>query len=117
MHNSSTVRRPWGFYQVLLEGKAYLVKEIHVSPLEILSLQYHRHRSENWVVIEGTAVVTLDKEVITLEPSQNIFIPKKTVHRVSNPSGTKVLKIIEVQIGEHLAEDDIVRLQDKYNRT
>jgi mannose-6-phosphate isomerase-like protein (cupin superfamily) len=116
MEDSSAIRRPWGYYRVLLKNNGYQVKEIHVIPLGVLSLQFHRHRSENWVVIEGTAVVTLDDSVVTLNPSQNIFIPKQAVHRLANPSVTNELKIIEVQTGDYLEEDDIVRLQDEYER-
>lgn len=111
----STIYRPWGAYTVLEEGKRYKIKRIEVKPLEKLSLQLHYHRSEHWVIVRGTAKVTIgDKEEIVHE-GESIFVPKSAIHRVENP-GKVALEIIEVQVGEYLGEDDIVRLEDIYGR-
>lgn len=110
-----TTRRPWGSYTVLEEGKRYKIKRICVSPQAKLSLQLHYHRSEHWIVVTGTALVTInDKETIVHE-GESIFVPKSAVHRMENP-GKVGLELIEVQVGEYLGEDDIVRLEDIYGR-
>lgn len=110
-----TMQRPWGSYSVLEEGVRYKIKRICVKPLHKLSLQMHYHRSEHWVVVSGTANVTIqDKETIVHE-GESIFVPKSSIHRVENP-GKVPLEIIEVQVGEYLGEDDIVRLEDIYGR-
>ncbi len=113
VHN--TVYRPWGSYSVLREGNSYKIKSIMVKPGERLSLQYHNHRSEHWVVVEGTARVTRDKEEIDLTKDQSIYLPVKSLHRLEN-IGNEDLEIIEVQNGDYLGEDDIVRVDDDYNR-
>lgn len=110
-----TTQRPWGAYTVLLEGERYKIKKIQVHPQQKLSLQMHYHRSEHWVIVSGTAKVTIqDKETIVHE-GESIFVPKSAIHRVENP-GKVVLEIIEVQVGEYLGEDDILRLEDIYGR-
>jgi mannose-1-phosphate guanylyltransferase/mannose-6-phosphate isomerase len=110
-----TTYRPWGFYTVLEEGERYKIKRINVYPLKKLSLQMHHHRSEHWVVVKGTAKVTLgDKEVFVHE-NESVYVPKTTHHRLENP-GKVPLEIIEVQNGEYVGEDDIVRMDDDYGR-
>lgn len=111
-----TVHRPWGTYTVLDGGDGYKIKRIRVNPGAKLSLQLHHHRSEHWVVVAGTARVTKGEEVLVLRPNESTFIPLATPHRLENP-GLVPLQIIEVQNGEYLGEDDIVRFQDDYGRS
>ena len=110
------VYRPWGWYEGIDKGKSHQVKRIQVKPGEKLSLQMHHHRSEHWVVVHGVAHVTRGDEVIVLEENQSTFIPKETKHALENRSD-KPLEIIEVQSGDYLGEDDIVRFDDRYNRS
>lgn len=112
----ATVYRPWGSYRTLISGPRYLVKEITVTPGQRLSSQYHNHRAEHWVVVEGQAKIQRDDETMILEEDQSLYIPLKAVHRLEN-TGTTPLRIIEVQTGGYLAEDDIVRLDDDYRRS
>lgn len=111
----ATVQRPWGSYTVLEEGKRYKIKRIEVKPLEKLSLQLHYHRSEHWVIVKGTAQVTINGNETIVHEGESVFVPKSSTHRVENP-GKVPLEIIEVQVGEYLGEDDIVRLEDVYGR-
>lgn len=111
-----TIHRPWGAYTVLEEGERYKIKHILVQPLQKLSLQLHYHRSEHWVVIRGTAKVTLDDKEILLHENESIYVDKSTMHRLENP-GKVPLELIEVQVGEYVGEDDIVRFDDIYGRT
>jgi len=110
-----TVFRPWGWYTCLSEGEGYLTKVICVLPKQKLSIQSHNHRSEHWVVLEGKAKVILDKTENFLEPGQSIDIPLKAVHSLQNPYDSE-LKIIEVQKGDYISEDDIIRYEDIYGR-
>ncbi len=110
-----TVFRPWGFYTCLNGGEGWLSKIITVSPGHKLSLQSHNHRSEHWVVLEGTATVILDGETHTLEKRQSIDIPLKAKHSLQNHT-KEVLKILEVQKGDYIAEEDIIRYEDVYGR-
>ena len=110
-----TTHRPWGSYTVLEEGVRYKIKRICVLPLAKLSLQLHYHRSEHWIVVTGTARVTINDQEKIVHEGESIFVPKSAVHRVENP-GKVPLEIIEVQVGEYLGEDDIVRLEDIYGR-
>ncbi len=110
-----TSHRPWGYYKVLESGPRYKVKRILVDPGQILSLQLHYHRSEHWVIVKGTAKVTIGDEIKMVHENQSIYVPKGTQHRVENP-GKLPLEIIEIQTGEYLGEDDIVRLEDIYGR-
>lgn len=112
---STKVQRPWGKYEVIEEGAGYKIKKITVNPQKSLSLQSHEHRSENWVVVKGSATVTRGCDVIELTVGQSIFIPLKTKHRLQNTTGNAI-EIIEVQTGSYLGEDDIVRYQDDYGR-
>lgn len=110
-----TMYRPWGSYTLLGHGPGFKIKIIEVKPGARLSLQMHHHRSEHWVVISGTATVTRGEEVFNVHVNESTFIPPSTVHRLENP-GMIPLKIIEVQNGEYLEEDDIVRTEDDYAR-
>jgi len=110
-----TTHRPWGSYTILDQGPMYKIKSVTVNPQARLSLQMHLHRSEHWVVIAGTARVTMGEEEIFLHTNQSIDIPKSTRHRIENP-GKVPLIVIEVQNGEYLEEDDIIRFQDDYRR-
>ncbi len=110
-----TTYRPWGSYTVLEEGPRYKIKRIVVNPGERLSLQMHYHRSEHWVVVRGTAKVQIGEEEMFLHENESVFVPKSTKHRLENP-GKIPLEIIEVQNGEYLGEDDIVRFEDVYGR-
>ncbi len=109
------VFRPWGNYEVLAAGEGFQVKRIVVSPGSLLSLQLHHHRAEHWVVVSGTARVTLGEQALLLSEDQSTYIPLGTVHRLENP-GRIPLVIIEIQTGRYLGEDDIVRLDDTYGR-
>ncbi|EFL88353.1 mannose-1-phosphate guanylyltransferase/mannose-6-phosphate isomerase [Ahrensia sp. R2A130] len=109
------VQRPWGRYVILAERKDHVIKRITVNPGRSLSLQRHKHRSEHWLVQSGVATIELDGVMKTLAIGQSIDIPKGAVHALSNESD-KPLVIIEVQMGEHLSEDDIERLEDRYGR-
>ena len=110
------VYRPWGWYDSIDAGERFQVKRIVVSPGASLSLQLHRHRAEHWVVVNGVAEVTCGDTIIRLKENESTFVPVNTPHRLSNP-GTEPLEIIEVQSGDYLGEDDIVRLEDDYGRT
>ncbi len=107
--------RPWGRYTNLFEGEEFLIKELYVKPKGILSLQKHHHRAEHWLVTQGNAKITLNKETIIKKPGEHIFIPLEAIHRVQN-SGQKPVKIMEAQVGSILKETDIVRFQDVYGR-
>ena len=107
--------RPWGKYTNLFVGKNFLIKELHVKPKGILSLQKHFHRSEHWLVTKGTPKITLNKRKFTKKINENIFIPSGAIHRIENPN-KKSVKIIEAQLGSVLKESDIVRYQDIYGR-
>ena len=109
-------RRPWGNYTVLEEASSFKVKRIEVLPGKRLSYQKHSQRAEHWFVVEGTAKVTLDDKEITVRAGESIDIPIGAAHRVENP-GDEDLIFIEVQRGNYLGEDDIVRLHDDYGRT
>jgi len=110
-----TTYRPWGSYTILEEGERYKIKRIVVHPLERLSLQKHYHRSEHWVVIKGTAKVTIADKDMFIHENESMFVPKSTLHRLENP-GKVPLEIIEIQNGEYVGEDDIVRVDDVYGR-
>jgi mannose-1-phosphate guanylyltransferase/mannose-6-phosphate isomerase len=107
--------RPWGRYVNLYEGKGFLVKELQVKPKGILSLQKHYHRSEHWMITQGVAKITLNKNSFFMKPNESIFVPEGAIHRIEN-SNKKTVKIIEVQVGSVLKETDIVRYQDIYGR-
>ncbi len=110
-----TVIRPWGNYTVLNTGEGWLTKIISVSPKQRLSLQSHNHRSEHWVILDGIATVKTDEKEVKLQKGQSIDIPVKSKHSLAN-EGQNILKILEVQKGDYISEDDIIRYEDKYGR-
>ena len=110
-----TVHRPWGTYTTLEEGERFKIKRIVVKPGQSLSLQLHHHRSEHWVVVSGMARVVNDERELLLAPNESTFIPAGHQHRLENP-GMIDLVLIEVQSGDYLGEDDIVRFEDRYGR-
>ena len=107
--------RPWGYYQSIDDGARYQVKRIVVKPGAALSLQKHFHRAEHWVVVAGIAEVTRGEEVILVHENESIYLPMGVIHRMINP-GKINLELIEVQTGSYLGEDDIIRIEDVYNR-
>ena len=107
--------RPWGWFESLVVGDRFQVKRIHVHPGASLSLQSHFHRSEHWIVVEGTARVTVDNEVRLVTENQSVYIPLGAVHRLDNP-GKVPMVLIEVQTGSYVGEDDIIRYEDVYAR-
>ena len=109
------VHRPWGWYDSIDAGSRFQVKRIMVKPGASLSLQMHHHRAEHWIVVSGTAEVTVGDKVVLLSENQSTYIPLGTVHRLRNP-GKMPLELIEVQSGSYLGEDDIVRYEDTYGR-
>lgn len=113
--SSTFGRRPWGCWAILEQGDGYKVKRIEVKPGDRLSLQRHRHRSEHWIVVVGTARVTIDGEVREMQAQQCTFVPAGTLHRIENPDCSPLV-IIEVQNGRYLGEDDIIRVEDDYGR-
>jgi len=113
--NDKVGYRPWGKYEVLIEGRNHKVKKITVSPNASLSLQSHEHRSEHWVVVTGVANVINGGSELILQENESTYIPAKAKHRLSNFAKTN-LEIIEVQTGDYLEEDDIVRYDDVYGR-
>jgi mannose-6-phosphate isomerase len=107
--------RPWGAFHVLDEQSGFKVKRITVTAAGRLSLQSHKHRSEHWTVVNGTATITVDDAVLTLVRGQSVDIPLGAKHRLEN-LGSDLVEIIEVQFGDYLGEDDIIRYDDIYNR-
>ncbi len=110
-----TAYRPWGGYASVLSGERFQVKRLFVKPGKKLSLQKHHHRAEHWIVVKGTAEVTVDGTVTVLTENQSIYLPLGCVHRLSNP-GKIELELIEVQTGSYLGEDDIIRIEDEFGR-
>jgi mannose-6-phosphate isomerase-like protein (cupin superfamily) len=111
----SSDTRPWGNWLVLACGFGFVIKEIIVTPGQILSLQSHEKRSEHWVIISGRAEVTLHRDVKQCFPNDTVFIPALAKHRIKN-CGDIDLRFIEIQVGEVLSEDDIERYEDRYGR-
>lgn len=107
--------RPWGYFSVLEHGPSYKIKHIYVKPKSTLSLQRHNHRSEHWIVVAGSALVTRGEEKFFVHKNESTYIPPTVKHRLENP-GMIALRIIEIQSGEYLGEDDIERFEDKYGR-
>ena len=110
-----TVYRPWGYYTVLEEGVGFLTKCIVVNPQSKLSIQLHHHRSEHWIVLEGTATVVKGEETLTLEAGNSVDIAIEEIHSLQNLSDSQI-KILEVQQGDILDENDIERIEDIYGR-
>jgi mannose-1-phosphate guanylyltransferase/mannose-6-phosphate isomerase len=115
VHEFATTHRPWGSYTVLAEGPGFKVKELIVQPRQKLSLQMHKHRAEHWVVAEGHPTLTCGTSVKDYAPNAYLFIPVQAKHRIEN-AGDDTVRIIEVQSGDYLGEDDIVRFEDIYGR-
>jgi mannose-6-phosphate isomerase-like protein (cupin superfamily) len=107
--------RPWGYFAVLEEGEGYKVKKIFVEPFQRLSLQFHDHRNENWVVVKGNPTLVCGSTTKEFKIGDSLFIPKKTLHRIENKTESEIV-IIEVQTGDYLGEDDITRVEDDYSR-
>ena len=112
----SKEERPWGRFYILNESKKFKIKKIEVDPNQRLSYQFHKKRSEIWVIIEGTAHITLDDKTFIKEKEDIIEIPKNIKHRVQNQCSQKLV-FIEIQTGNYFGEDDIVRIEDQYNRS
>ena len=112
---AATELRPWGSFTILEEGAGYKIKRIEVKPGHRLSLQMHHHRSEHWIVISGIAKVQRDDDEIMLSKNESTYVPRFARHRLENP-GRVPLVLIEVQNGEYLGEDDIIRFEDDYAR-
>ena len=126
-------RRPWGTWEVIDCGDGFCVKHIVVDPNGILSLQLHHGRAEHWNIVRGTATVTLGKDILTKKAGESVYIPVETMHRILNLTSQQnvftclrhriqndsnvPMEFIEVQVGENLDENDIVRFEDKYGRT
>ena len=108
--------RPWGWYETLCLDTRFQVKRIMVKPGGVLSLQSHRHRSEHWIVVAGTAEVTFGDEVQLVSENEGVYIPLGEKHRMANP-GKVPMFLIEVQTGAYLGEDDIIRYEDIYDRS
>ena len=115
VQHARRVYRPWGWYESLGEGERFQVKRIMVNPGNKLSLQSHHHRSEHWVVVHGTALVTKGEEEVFVHENESIYLPVGTKHRLQNP-GKLPLMVVEVQSGSYLGEDDIIRFEDTYGR-
>lgn len=111
-----TVKRPWGSYTVMNTGMGFKVKLVQIHPHKRLSLQRHLQRSEHWVVVEGEAKITVGRDVFYRKSNESIYVPKKGVHRLENVTN-KSLKIVEIQCGQYLEEDDIERMEDDFKRT
>jgi len=109
------VHRPWGSFDILDGGEGFQVKRLTISPGASVSFQYHNHRAEHWIVVRGTAKVTKGDEVFILNENESVSIPQGMKHRLENPGGIP-LEVIEAQMGDYLGEDDIIRLEDNYNR-
>ena len=107
--------RPWGWFESLVQSEGFQVKRIYVKPGAALSLQSHKYRSEHWIVVKGTAEVTIDDEIRLIACGESIFVPLGAIHRMKNP-GAEPMILIEVQLGSYLGEDDIIRYEDMYAR-
>ncbi|HJJ39552.1 MAG TPA: sugar phosphate nucleotidyltransferase, partial [Methanocorpusculum sp.] len=111
----TTVHRPWGTYTTLLRSDTYLIKRLVILPHKRISLQYHNHRSEHWVVVKGTAEVTNGDAVMSIRTGESTFIPAKTKHRLANETD-EPLEVVEVQQGSSLTDEDIIRIDDDFKR-
>jgi mannose-6-phosphate isomerase len=107
--------RPWGKYFVLDDNQSYKIKRIEVNPKARLSYQYHKLRSETWVIIKGEGIITIEGKNKKISQGNTIVIPKGSKHRIENKGNDKLI-FIEVQTGEYFGEDDIIRIEDDYNR-
>ena len=116
LYSHQTINRPCGSFTTLQSGPSFKIERIEVNPLKSLSLQSHKYRSEHWVVIEGEAEVTNQDKKFRIKTNQSTFIAQGSKHRLHNPLENQVLKIIEVQSGSYLGEDDIERFEDQFGR-
>ncbi len=116
LYSHKTIKRPWGSFTTLQKGPTFKIKCIEVLPLKSLSLQSHDFRSEHWVVIEGEAEVINENKIYRIKTNESTFISKGSKHRLTNPHPNKILKVIEVQTGLYLEEDDIKRFEDEFDR-
>jgi mannose-1-phosphate guanylyltransferase len=114
-HIHMTAHRPWGTYTILEDTPGYKIKRIVVKPGKRLSLQKHFHRSEHWIVVSGTATVTIGDKVSTIRPNESTYIKMGEVHRLENEGKIDIV-LIEAQVGEYTGEDDIVRIEDDFQR-
>ena len=108
--------RPWGTWEVLESANNYCVKKITVNPNAILSLQMHNFRAEHWIIAKGEAMIVLGEDTLYRKQDEAVYIPVKTKHRIKNTSQSEELVFIEVQTGDNLDEDDIIRFEDSYGR-
>ena len=113
--SNKKVHRPWGHYTSIMKGETWLVKRLVINPMESLSLQMHKYRSENWVIVKGIAKVEIENNVTFLNVNESTYVPIGAKHRISNPKKENLV-LIEVQSGTYLGEDDIIRFEDKYRR-
>ena len=109
--------RPWGTWEVLESSDTYCVKKITVNPNAILSLQMHNFRAEHWIIAKGNAMIVLGEDTLYRTQDEAVYIPVKTKHRIKNTSNSEELVFIEVQTGDTLDEEDIIRFEDNYGRT
>ena len=114
-HPVQSDARPWGTWKVVEAAPNFTLKTIEVNPGQRLSLQYHNHRSEHWVVVAGSGVVTIGGDKMRVEPGSHVYVPRETKHRIEN-DGDRNLTFVEVQFGDRLDEADIVRVEDDYQR-
>jgi mannose-1-phosphate guanylyltransferase len=114
-HTHRTTHRPWGSYTILENAQGYKIKHIEVKPGKRLSLQKHFHRNEHWIILSGTATVTVGEKTYLVHPNESTYIKAGELHRLAN-LGKMPLVIIEAQVGEYTGEDDIVRIEDDYKR-
>ncbi len=117
LYSHRTIKRPWGNFTTLQTGSSFKIKCIEVNPLKSLSLQSHKHRSEHWVVIEGEAEVINQEKIYRIKTNESTFISQGSKHRLINPLSNTVLKIVEIQSGSYLGEDDIERFEDQFERS
>ena len=115
-NSDKKVERPWGTYEIITKGNGFQVKRLIINPDYRLSLQWHRHRDETWVIVRGVAEIEVDKNKKNLGRGENVFVARTITHRIKNISVVEPLEIIEVQTGDYLGEDDIERLEDDYGR-
>ncbi len=108
--------RPWGTWEVLESQNKFCVKKIVVNPQAILSLQMHNFRAEHWIIVSGEAMIVLGDDTLYRKENESVYIPVKTKHRIKNTSTSKPLVFVEIQTGENLDEDDIIRFEDNYGR-
>jgi len=113
--NSNLIKRPWGSFTTIYKQKNLKIKKIFINPNEKISLQFHKHRSEHWVIIKGLLKITVDNIIKNYNKNETIYIPCFSKHRIEN-YGIDIAEIIEIQQGKYLEEDDIVRIEDIYGR-